>query len=773
MRATFACLIAAAAARGVAAESWGQYGAWKVRRTADIPARDPKQPKLAKLDCCYVSFPTADFLAPKGRDLRVTVDDKEQPFKVIDIAPDGTVRLVAAVTSAAQRMQVYYGNPKAKAVESGWTPQRGLWLETRKYSGGDCRTLAGIRAAWAKGERYGRGPCGQIFHGLNPFGPSDNYLSLYTGWLYVPKDTTIHFAVIADDVAHLLVDNEVVAAKTVPGLMPRHARYAGKPVALKQGPHVVQMYHMEQTDAQAAGAAWWMTGMERGKKYLHYRVIPPASFAPLRYGRLTHYEVQGQPVGADFSYVNAGDVLVDNDSTKMAVRIEFRDVSRPANRALQCQPLWDFGDGTTSKARDPNHIYLKHGDYTATLTLQHGDRAYKVAQKVVVGPGWQRTSRRQWDKLASYYPLVKDYEFAKMPTDHVILAARIFEDLEKPEEIIATCRALYERGGGLDDAAFVRHAVLLGRHLREVEGKAREAVVVFSAAEQRSKDPKMKARLSNEKGDVYHYFLNDLENALKQYTRTLTALGKADATQARLAQIRIADVYRTKGDAKAARQAYERAAEMPITQRTEVVQSARRGSFPRTVEDYTRRKLFDEAKEALDSWDWEFPTDKLVGFSSLLRARLALAEGKTEEAAKQANELLGVNPDSEYADDLLLFLTDLHLRDNQLDKAHAAATRLLDKYPASGLQAEARLRRVTINLRRAKYADAANEALELAKGHEGSEQAPKALLLAATALLRQSKKADAIGALERLTKEYPTSKEATQGFKMLKELRKT
>ena len=757
---------------GWCAESWGKYSAWRVRRTATIPPADKSQPKLPGLDCCCVAFPTAGFLAPGGRDLRVTVDGREASFKVIDIARDGTVRVAAAVAASAQRMQVYYGNPRAKAAPSDWSPERGLWLETRRYKGGDCKTLAGIRAAWAKGERDGRGPCAQIFHGLNPYGPSDGYLSLYTGWLYLPKDTTVHFAVIADDVAHLLVDERVVAAKTVGGRMPRNRRFAGKPVALKQGTHVVQMHHMERSDLQAAGAAWWMAGMKRGQKYLHYQLIPPKAFAPLRYGRLTHYEVQGQPVAADFSYLNAGDVLVDNDRGAMVVRIEFRDTSRPANRALQCQPQWDFGDGTTSEARDPNHVYLKHGDYTVALTLRRGGSAYTVRQKVVVGPGWQRTSRRQWDKLGSYYPLVKDYQFGKMPTDHVVLAARIFEGLEKPDEIIATCRVLYERGAQIDDATFVRHAMLLGRHLREAEGKAREALVVFSTAEQRTKSPKTKARLSNEKGDVYYYYLHDLEHALKQYTRTLTAFGDADATQSRLAQIRIGDVYRTRGDAKAARQAYERAAEIPIAERSEVVQSARRGSFPRTIEDYTRRKLFKEAHEALNIWDWEFPTDKLVGFSSLLRARLALAEGNREEAAKQANELLGVSPASEYADDVLLFLCDLHLRNNQLDEAHAAATRLLDQYPASALGAEAHLKRVTVNLRRAEYADAATEALALAASYEDSDQAPKALLLAATAYLRQHSKPDAAKALDRLTRKYPTSAEATQGIKMLKELRK-
>ena len=756
---------------GWGAESWGDFAAWRVRRTATIPPRTTKLPKLPKLDCCYVEFPTADLLAPEGRDLRVTVDGEEQPFKIMDIAHDGTVRLVAPIGSASKTMEVYYGNPRAKAAPQSWSPERGLWLETRKFMGGNCRTLAGIRAAWAKGERYGRGATSHIFHGLNPYGPSDNYLSLYTGWIYVPRDTTVHFSVIADDIGHLLVDNQVVAAKTVPGRMSRHRRFMGKPVALKQGLHLIQLYHYEASDLQAAGAEWWMPGMKRGEKFLHYQVIPPESYAPLRYGRLVNYEAQGQSLGADFTYVNAGDVLVDNDPRKMAVRITFRDASRPANRALQCQPLWDFGDGTTSESRDPNHVYLKHGDYTATLSLRRGGQTYKVTQKVIVGPGWQRTSRRQWDTVADYYPLIKDYQFDKLPTDHLTLAIRIFESLEKAEELVAAGQALLKRADQLDDKTFVEHALLLGRHLREVEGKAREALAVFTAAEARATDTDTKARLANEKGDVYFYFLDDQENALAQYTRTVKQFAKASTTQVRLAQIRIGDVYGSKGDAKAARQAYERAADMPISTRTEIVESARRGSFARTVEDYTRRKLFTEAHEALNNWDWELPTDKMVGYSSLLRARLALAEGKADEAEKQATQLVTMNRESEYADDLLLFLTDLHLRANKLDGAYAAASRLLKDYPASELGDQARLKRATIRLRQAKYAEAATEAMEVGR-NEDSAQAPAALLLAATAHLRQNKRDDAIKALERLTTKHPTTDQAAEGLKMLKELRR-
>ncbi|NQT86336.1 tetratricopeptide repeat protein, partial [bacterium] len=259
--------------------------------------------------------------------------------------------------------------------------------------------------------------------------------------------------------------------------------------------------------------------------------------------------------------------------------------------------------------------------------------------------------------------------------------------------------------------------------------------------------------------------------AEQQYVRTLTKHVKAADAQVRVAQIRIGDLYRTKGDGAAALKAYERADEMPIHNRSDAVQSARHGSFPRSAEDYTRRKLFKEAKQALDDWEWEFPTDKLVGYASLLRARLAMAENNAEEAVKQAEELLHASKDSEYADDLLLFLADVYRAEGRLDDAVQAIERVLEDYPASPLQSPARLAEAELLILQGKHADAAAKALKLATDTAETDIAPKALLLAATAQAKDKKTADAIATLERLSRKYQEAKETARAIEMLKELR--
>ncbi|NQT89513.1 hypothetical protein HQ560_22275, partial [bacterium] len=264
---------------------WDPYNAWNVRRTVGVPKRDPKQPKMRGIDCCTVSFPTHGAMKPDGSDLRVAVDSDPAPFQIVDIAPHGTVRLVIGLIRETDRVYVYYGNPAAKPLDTSWKPRRGLWLQTRKLAPGKATTARALQALAMKSEpRYGRGPVAAIHHGHNPFGPSENYASIYDGWFHLPKEQKVKFAVSGDDAAALFVEGKEAAAKTVWGGMDRNKRYAGPPLLLKAGLHPIRLVHVQQTGTSIASAAWWMDGMKRGEKYLHYQVIPSSAFAPVRRG---------------------------------------------------------------------------------------------------------------------------------------------------------------------------------------------------------------------------------------------------------------------------------------------------------------------------------------------------------------------------------------------------------------------------------------------------------------------------------------------------------
>jgi len=71
-----------------------------------------------------------------------------------------------------------------------------------------------------------------------------------------------------------------------------------------------------------------------------------------------------------------GDPVGINAKLKASVRsgqpgleVPFTDMSTPAPGCDIEEWLWNFGDGSTSSAQNPSHVYDRQGSYTVTLTV--------------------------------------------------------------------------------------------------------------------------------------------------------------------------------------------------------------------------------------------------------------------------------------------------------------------------------------------------------------------------------------------------------------------
>ncbi len=134
------------------------------------------------------------------------------PHRLLQFGPGERCKLIFPLTKGAHTYYIYYGNPNAPAPpETDWEPMRGLILETRKYAGGDGNNWARMQKAMERSKHvYGRGPAPNIFLGYNPFGPSNNYISIYRGWLLCPINGSYRFSITSYGPSFLLIDGKLV-----------------------------------------------------------------------------------------------------------------------------------------------------------------------------------------------------------------------------------------------------------------------------------------------------------------------------------------------------------------------------------------------------------------------------------------------------------------------------------------------------------------------------------------------------------------------------------
>jgi hypothetical protein len=100
--------------------------------------------------------------------------------------------------------------PGSGPPQGDWIPRSGLVLTTlRRPEGENPKTVAEMAALIAAspakfGARYQR----RVADGFNPFGPSDNYISLYRGWIDIPRAGAYQFCTVSNEASFSFLDGK-------------------------------------------------------------------------------------------------------------------------------------------------------------------------------------------------------------------------------------------------------------------------------------------------------------------------------------------------------------------------------------------------------------------------------------------------------------------------------------------------------------------------------------------------------------------------------------
>ncbi|MDD4891561.1 MAG: PKD domain-containing protein, partial [Phycisphaerae bacterium] len=492
---------------------------------------------------------------------------------------------------------------------------------------------------------------GNVFHGNNIFGPSGRTITRYTGFLQIPANGDYGFATSSDDASFLLIDGKAVVEWGGYHGWVGDARH-NRTIALAAGIHEFEYLHVNVAGDGGCVAAWKPPGSEK------WVTIPSSAFLPVHRAFLRERERFGGTRSADLTWRNIGETVIGDDDYIQ----RFRMTSNPAGFDAKAATFtWDFGDGTAANGEglnDLEHVYLLDGPVDVTVTVTQGTLKDSVTNRMVVSRDWRWILNEKLDPLAAHLKIVQTYDLARMKPATLARAMELFRRARANASYVKAGHLMATSAEPVDDKMLVASVKEYAEFLmaNEPDGAAK-AVDDFVAAAKRAQQPFTRAALYVGAGRVCLDRLGNDPKAEQWFAEALKFADRGNDRSIKAAWIGMGDVYRRRGDGEKALAAYESAEKMQpaaTANRTAVEV----GSLSRTIEFYIRQGEWEAARKHLEEWDWQFPTQKLHGYSTLLWVRFYQGQKMHKEAIQEANDLVGAAERSNYAPQLLLAAAD-------------------------------------------------------------------------------------------------------------------
>ena len=669
-------LLASSSQSLFAQDFWGPGASCHCLRKVKVPLA-PAQPRIV-----VTEFFTQGELLPDAHNLAVYDNqDNAVPVRVLQFGPGDFCRIAFQAVPKQSNYKIYYGGPAPRKEPPSWKAAGGLLFETRSWKSCDLNSLQSVRRAFASADPLGSDFVTGVFHRLNPFSPApESFLSKFEGTIRIPTDGTYHFFTSSQDCSFLLVDGrEVVSAPGEHGPV-GDARIKGD-VRLTAGSHQFEYFHAARGKDACMVAAW------QSPKTGQPEIIPASAFGADHVAHLPATSLKHFRKGSlhEYGVEIAGEVALAESAVPL-VRVRFHEIPGGGRDKAR----WDFGDGQSSETTDPVHIYLHPGMYTVKMTSFGGA---EIANRVHIHrPIIVSDQSDIYDKLSRYATILAKYEPATLDPAAVLqfvlaleqagrhaLAAKVGQGwlvTDKPDKDENVCLGL---------------ARVIGPLLRDSLDDPNAAAAVWQAAGSAVRRKQLKVECTVSAADI---FLNDLlqrREAKELLERATADLANMEHSALHSHVLRVwGDWYARNGEKEPARKSYLEAGSARGLTHSTAEQDARRGAFSRSTEAFLRDKDWDRARSELRRWQDEFPADKLEGYLPLLQARFHAGRGKWQNACAVARDLLVVNPDSPYADQLVFLAAECEEKRGRFEQAVTSCQDLLHDYPGSPLVQEVR-----------------------------------------------------------------------------------
>lgn len=584
-------------------------------------------------------------------------------------APGEAMEVWFDAAAAGPAPQVYVGADLAPAA---WEPPAGLVLEIRSRQDLPADTAEQILAQWDKSAAIqGRGWAERIFHGANPFGPSEELLARYTGWISLPESGSWKLATVSDDGSVLLVDGRQVVAWAgwhgpEEGMRGEHHGT----VQLAAGRHRIDYRVVQGSGGFTAAIAWQKPG---GKDW---EMVPAGAFAGT-----AAYEAQQPetPRGADWAVSwrivqHAAPGTDAYEPCLMQMRLELNGAVGTA--------AWTMDDAVRYSGRLVEHWWLRPGRRTVQVafTPQGGQPAQRTLA-LPVHPAWLQAGPLPDDKPGFWRRIVRERAAIVPPAD-LAAAVRLVLAADETTPLAEIAASAAPRAAALAEAdpetALALALRIQGAELR----RYRESATLLQAVAERKHPAAARARLHL--GGMLLAVDGDRSAAAEAWRGI--ALGDLGDGDKRLLATYRADALLLGGEVEAARTAYRALPAVADAGNREY--ALRRRLRLELARDRLSQGRWDDAEKSLREIEWETPLERMGDETGLLLMRIWLTRGELQLARTRGRMLRAVG-DGPRAAEVLLTAAKVELAAKDAAAAKALISQLRAEHPFSEAAAQA------------------------------------------------------------------------------------
>jgi PKD repeat protein len=556
-----------------------------------------------------------------------------------------------------------------------WNPTSGLILETREREEGDPRNATEIRRICnASSTVLGRSLLPNIFHGINPHGPTDDFVSIITGFFSVETAGSYDFATVSEDASCLLVDRKVVAEW--PGWHDCNGGRKGQhhgAIKLNTGRHRIEYLNVKKGFGYTVEAAWRQPGQDR------FEIMPASAFAPVGTFEVSSYEpAPSKPIGARFTWDITAHFTID---VATFVHVRFKALNEGQSYT------WNFDDGTSADGPVAEHVFLSTGMRTVKLEVQSNGVSSSVSQKVLVHPMWTQQKEHPRHLFKEERRKLAEEDFHSAPVADLVNVYRIAvgeEDLHVAKKFAALC---LQRKADFDaeySGVFSEIALFVQRPDIREYGMAEEAFRIVMESPLFKPDRKAWAAL-HLSGMLIHYVgrVEDAQNLLAAIESE-----KLSDSDRRLKKIYEADVLFALGHLDSARQMF---ASIDTSHASgDTGQILKRQARIETARDCLKRGDFDDSEQMVRSIEWDAPEQRMATETGLIMIRVCIGRNELQRAVLLSRKLLTVAETDFHKSEILSAIVEISVAMKRDSEAASAYRQLLKDYPYSEAAARAK-----------------------------------------------------------------------------------